>query len=168
MGSIYDINLTGLDRGKMAANLGDAHEHIVIGILIRLGFDVGIVDVSGTKYDLLVIVFEKPPPDGKKTILRVQVRTASKNVSFIGGGRGGIDREYKSGVKTHKFTTEHSDLILAIDKSSFDVYVIPTEFLSNWGSSKAISKMQPLKNNWDILLNWNYNFLKSLESKLPI
>ena len=167
MSSIYDINLTGLDKGKMAANLGDAHEHIVAGILIRLGFDVGIVDVSGTKYDMLVIAFEKPPPDGKKVILRAQVRTASRSVSFIGGGRGGIDREYKSGVKTRKFTTKDSDLILAIDRSCFDVYVIPTEFIARWGNSKAISKMQPLKNNWDILLNWNHNFLKSLESKLP-
>lgn len=167
MGSIYDINVTGLGKGKMAANLGDAHEHIVAGILIRLGFDVGIIDVSGTKYDMLIVVFEKPPPDGKKVILRAQVRTASRSVSFIGGSRGGIDREYKSGVKTRKFTTKDSDLILAIDRSSFDVYVIPTEFISRWGSSKAISKMQPLKNNWNILLNWNHNFLKSLESKLP-
>ena len=164
MGDVSDINVTKLDKGKIAANLGDAHEHIVAGILIRLGFDVGIVDVSGTPYDLLIVAFEKP--NESKTVLRAQIKTASTSVSFRGGGRGGIDREYKSDVKTYKYTTEHSDLILGIDKKTLDVYVIPTRFIASWGTSKAISKLQPLKNNWDIFLNWNDTYLKQLEGKL--
>lgn len=113
MGDISDINVTGLEKGKISANLGDAHEHIVAGILIRLGFDVGIVDVHGTPYDLMIVGFERP--EGKKIVLRAQVKTASKNVSFIGGIRAGVDRTYKSGVKEYKYGAEHSDLILSID-----------------------------------------------------
>jgi hypothetical protein len=164
MGKLYDINVTKLDKGKIAANLGDAHEHIATGILIRLGFDVGIVDVHGTPYDLMIIGFENP--NGKKVTLRAQVKTADNSISFIGGSRGGVDREYKSGVKTYKYTTQHSDLILGVDKSTLDIYVVPSIFLVNWGGSRATSKLQPLKNNWDILLNWNDTFLKALQKTL--
>ena len=57
MGIISDLNVTKLEKGKIVANLGDVHEHIVAGFLIRFGFDVGIVDVSGTPYDLMIIAF---------------------------------------------------------------------------------------------------------------
>lgn len=164
MGTLYDINITKLDKGKIAANLGDAHEHIATGILIRLGFDVGIVDVHGTPYDMMIIGYENP--NGKKVTLRAQVKTADNSISFIGGSRGGVDREYKSGVKTYKYTTKHSDLILGVDKSTLDIYVVPSMFLANWGGSRATSKLQPLKNNWDILLNWNNTFLKALQKTL--
>ncbi|MBO3754918.1 MAG: hypothetical protein FGF51_07645 [Candidatus Brockarchaeota archaeon] len=40
MGKITDLNVTGLNPAKHAALLGDAHEMIVAGILIRLGFDI--------------------------------------------------------------------------------------------------------------------------------
>ena len=164
MGTLHDINITGLALGKIAANLGDAHEHIVAGILIRLGFDVGIVDVSGTPYDLLIFAFKAPRAE--KVVLRAQIKTVRKSVPFKGGSRGGIDREYKSDVKTYKYTTEHSDLMLGIDRDTLDIYVIPTQFLTMWNSSVAKSKIQPLKNHWDILLNWNDQFLDGLKSKL--
>lgn len=164
MGSIKDINIVGLDKGKIAANLGDAHEHIVAGILIRLGFDVGIVDVSGTPFDLLIVAFERPK--GNKVTLRAQIKTASGSISFTGGGRAGVDRTYKSDVKTYKYTTEHSDLMIGIDRNTLDLYLIPTRFLSLWGKSKATSKLQDLKNNWKILLNWNEKYLKKLEEKM--
>jgi hypothetical protein len=164
MGTLHDINITGLATGKIAANLGDAHEHIVAGILIRLGFDVGIVDVSGTPYDLLIVAFTSPKAE--KSVLRAQIKTVRDSVPFKGGSRGGVDREYKSDVKTYKYTTEHSDLILGIDRDSLDIYVVPTRFLTMWNSSIAKSKIQPLKNNWDILLNWNDKFLNSLQATL--
>jgi hypothetical protein len=165
MGKVTDINVTHLATGKMAANLGDAHEHVVTGILIRLGFDVGIVDVSGTPYDLLIMAFQQP--NGRTMVLRAQVKTASGSISFIGGSRGGIDREYKSGVKTYKYTIKQSDLIIGIDKATLDLYLIPTHFIARLGTSRATSKLQPLKNNWDILLNWNQKFLQQLEKQLP-
>ena len=161
---IKDINVTGLESGKIAANLGDAHEHIVAGVLIRLGFNVGFVDVRGSPYDLLIVGLESPK--GKETILKAQVKTVQNSVSFMGGSRGGIDREYKSGVKTYKYTIKHSDIILGIDRDTLDIYVIPTRFIEKWGSSRATSKLQLLKNNWDIFLNWNNSYLNNLEKQL--
>jgi hypothetical protein len=112
----------------------------------------------------MIIGFEKP--SGNKIMLRAQVKTADDSISFIGGSRGGIDREYKSGVKTYKYTTEHSDIILGVDKNTLDIYVVPSRFLVNWGGSRATSKLQPLKNNWDVLLNWNDAFLNALQKTI--
>jgi hypothetical protein len=165
MGNITDINIVGMDPSKMAAYLGDSNEHVVAAILIRLGFDVSISAVHGTPYDILVVGYAHPE-DGKQ-LLRAPVKTASGSVGFIGGSRGGVDRTYKSGVKTYKYTTEHSDLILGIDKNTMDIYVIPTRFISSWGTSRATKKMQILKNNWDVLLNWNDGYLNDLMKKLP-
>lgn len=162
-----DLNITGKDPAAFAANLGDAHEFIVTGILIRLGFDVGVMQVKGVAYDLWLLAYEEPK--GKKVSLRVQIKTVSEGggVRFIGGSRGGVDRTYIPNVKTYKYTTEHSDLIIGIDKATLDLYLIPTAFIRNWGSSRSVGKMQPLKNNWDILLNWNEKFLSKLELTLP-
>ncbi|MEM2936558.1 MAG: hypothetical protein QW231_05220, partial [Candidatus Bathyarchaeia archaeon] len=60
MGKITDLNITGKLKGKFEALLGDAHQYIIAGILIRLGFIVSMVAVKGEPYDLLVYVFEKP------------------------------------------------------------------------------------------------------------
>ncbi len=140
-------------KSKSGAPLGDAHELFVRSIMMRLGFEVGKVDLSGSPYDVMVVAFTSPK--GQKGFLRVQVKTIYGNLTLTGGSRGGIDRTYKSGVKTYKYTTEHSDLIFGVDKATLDIYVVPTMFTDLWGSSISKSKIQLLKNNWDILLNWN-------------
>ena len=129
-----------------------------------MGFDVAISAVHGTPYDVLVITYKQP--NGEKILLRAQIKTTDGSVSFVGGSRGGIDRQYISGVKTYKYTEEHSDLVLGIDKNTLDMYVIPTRFIKKWGTSRATSKMQPLKNNWNILVNWNDAYLSQLEKQL--
>ncbi len=78
-----------------------------------------------------------------------------------------MDREYKSGVKEYKFTTEHNDLLIGVDPETLDLYLIPTLLTEEWGKGRAVSKLKPLKNNWDILLNWNDEFLRKLQKQLP-
>jgi hypothetical protein len=164
---VTDLNITRKDPNAFAALLGDAHEFIVTGILIRLGFDVGVMQVKGVAYDLWLLAYEKP--DGKKVSLRVQIKTISEggSIKFTGGSRGGVDRIYIPKVKKYKYSTEHSDLIIGIDKHTFDLYLVPTRFIEKWGESKSARKLQALKNNWDILLNWNEDFLSKLEASLP-
>jgi len=164
---VTDLNITGKNPSAFAALLGDAHEFIVTGILIRLGFDVGTMQVKGVAYDLWLLAYEKP--NGKQVSLRVQVKTISEggSIKFGGGSRGGVDRIYIPKVKQYKYTTEHNDLIIGVDKNTFDLYLVPTRFIGKWGMSKSMRKMQALKNNWDILLNWNDSFLTKLESSLP-
>jgi hypothetical protein len=167
MGKITDLNVTGLHPAKHAALLGDAHEMIVAGILTRLGFEVGLITAKGSPYDLWVIGYKKPGQEIKP--LRVQVRTISKggNIKFIGGIRGGVDRYYRSGVKEYKYSEKDHDLIIGVQVETLDLYLVPTRFISKWGKSRSVNKLQILKNNWDILLNWNDEFLSELETKLP-
>jgi len=164
---VTDLNITGKDSAAFAALLGDAHEFIVTGILIRLGFDVGVMQVKGVAYDLWLLAYEKPKR--KKVSLRVQIKTISEggSIKFTGGTRGGIDRIYIPKVKKYKYSTEHSDLIIGIDKGTFDLYLVPTRFIEKWGESRSVKKLQALRNNWDILLNWNDDFLVKLEASLP-
>ena len=164
---VTDLNLTGKDPAAFAALLGDAHEFIVTGILIRLGFDVGTMQVKGVAYDLWLLAYENPK--GKKVSLRVQIKTISEggSIKFGGGSRGGVDRVYIPKVKQYKYTTEHNDLVIGVDKNTFDLYLVPTRFIKKWGASRSVGKLQALKNNWDILFNWNDDFLNKLEASLP-
>lgn len=168
MGTITDLNVTGLNPAKHAALLGDAHELIVAGILARLGFEVGLLAAKGGAYDLWVMAFR----DSTHQIqpLRVQTKTVSKSggIKFTAGGRGGVDRIYLSDVKVYKYTEKDNDLIIGVKFDTLDLYLVPTKFIASWGKSRSVNKLQPLKNNWDVLLNWNVPFLQTLESLLPV
>jgi len=168
LGNITDLNVTGKNPGAFAADLGIANEYIVTGLLIRLGFDVGVVQLTRTPFDLWVYAYVKP--QGDRVSLRAQIKTVSMggSVKFGAGTRSGADREYKSDVKEYKYTTEHNDMIIGIDRTTFDLYLIPTFFTERWGKSKSIGTMSILRNNWDILLNWNAEFLSKLGIKLDL
>lgn len=164
MGKITDLNITGRLKGKYEAVLGDAHQFIVAGILMRLGFIVSLVALKGEPFDLIVYAFEKP--GGKVIPLRCQVRASHKSLKFTAGTRGGVDRIYKPDIKKYKYTTEHNDLLIGVNVDTLDLYLVPTKFIANWGESRAFSKLEPLKNNWEILLNWNEEYLEKLYRKL--
>lgn len=164
------LNITKTDKGKFDSNKGTAHEFYVAGILMRLGFDVSVSSMAGVPYDLIVSAFEKGPSSRTK-LLRVQVKTAKDSVSFIGGVRGGADRAYTSTEKElvekkYKYSEEHNDLITGVQLETLDIYLIPTKFLKKFGESKSIKLLSPLKNNWDILLNWNDKYLDFLAKKI--
>lgn len=164
MGEIFDIDITGLIKKKSGNPLGDAHELFVRAIMVRLGLEAGKADLSSSAYDVIVVGMDKI--DGKKLTLRVQVKTMDNSLTLTGGSRGGVDREYISDEKVYKYTTEHSDLIFGVDRKTLDIYIVPTSFTGLWGSSIAKSKIQILKNNWEILVNWNKNYLAELKEKL--
>ena len=128
MGKIFDIDITGLIKKKSGAPLGDAHELFVRAIMMRLGLESGKADLSGGPYDVITIGMDNP--EGQKKFLRVQVRTIINTLNFTAGSRGGIDREYKSDVKVHKYSLKDNDLIFGVDRDSLDIYVVPTRFLS--------------------------------------
>ncbi|MDE0556513.1 MAG: hypothetical protein OXI24_20055 [Candidatus Poribacteria bacterium] len=83
------------ERGRQASVDGFAHEHIAAGILMKRYQNVSLVDLPLSPYDI-IIVFKKT--DGSEDIIRAQVKTATRSISFTGGARGGVDREYKSDV----------------------------------------------------------------------
>lgn len=172
MTDIRDLNVTQTEKGKFSSNLGTAHEFLVTGILMRLGFDVSVASVKGGSYDLLVTVYEHGP-QSKTHVIRAQTKTVSESggIKFTGGTRGGTDREYSSKTKklvdkTYKYSERDNDLIIGVDRNSLDLYIIPTRFLKAFGRSKSTKKLAPLKNNWNILLNWRDEFLYKLLTQL--
>jgi len=168
MAWVSKTNITGLDKGRYAALLGDAHQHLVIGILMRLGFQVAHVTDRGLPYDIVVRALTRP--GGEPVFLRCQVRTVrGGSIKFTGGVRGGQDRIYiRPSPKAYTYTTEYNDLVIGIEPETLDLYIIPTRFIEKWGKkSRSVRKLEPLKNNFEILLNWNDKYLSELEEKLP-
>lgn len=165
MGNLFDLDITGLIKKKSGAPLGDAHELFVRAIMVRLGLEAGKADLSSSPYDVITVGFVNP--DGEKRILRVQVKTIGENsLPLTGGSRSGVDREYISREKVYKQSPEHSDLVFGVDKKTLDIYVVPTSFLDMWGDSISKNKIQVLKNNWDILINWNPSYLTQLKEQI--
>lgn len=82
--------------GKQASIDGFAHEHIVVGFLMKRYQNVSLVDLPLSPYDIIIV---RKLESGKENIIRAQVKTARSSISFTGGTRGGVDREYKSDMK---------------------------------------------------------------------
>jgi len=165
--SIFDLDVTGLIEKKGGNPLGDAHELFVKSIMMRLGFSVGSMDLSSGATD--IVIFGKENPNGEEIILRTQVKTGSSNtkkvtssIPLIAGGRGGIDREYKSSVKVYKYDKSMIELLIGVDKFNLDLYLIPSFYFDKFGNSISTKKIPFLKNNWDMLMNWNENYLNKL------
>jgi hypothetical protein len=139
-------------RGWKAAINGFAHEHIAAGILMKRYGNVSLVDLPLSPYDI-VIVYKK---EHGEDIVRAQVKTAKRFVSFTGGSRGGIDRTYKSGVKTYTQSTAKCDVVIGLQPydDSYDLYFVPTILIEKLGKkSISLSKIQSLKNNYEMLDN---------------
>ncbi len=161
-------NITNLERGKFSALLGEAHQHIIAGLLMRAGFFVAAAPVRTEPYDLIVIAYRdhKNRPD-EKVLLRTQCRTVSKGKSLhlVGGVRAGIDRDYRHpSPKEYKYTEEHNDLIVAIDEDDFSLYIVPTRLTKGWGKSVSIHKLELFRNRFDLLLNWRDEYLEQCSS----
>ncbi|MBU0558355.1 MAG: hypothetical protein KJ799_11525 [Bacteroidetes bacterium] len=140
------------ERGRQASIDGFAHEHMVCGILMKRYQNVSLVDLPLSPYDI-IIVFKNE--SAEEIIIRAQVKTARTSVSFTGGTRGGVDREYKSDVKTYTQSTKTSDVVIGykpISDEQFELYFIPTILIEVLNSkSKSLNLLSSLKNNYEIL-----------------
>lgn len=141
-------------RGLQASVEGFANEHIAAGILMKKYQNVSLVDLPLSPYDIVIVLKKQE----KEDIIRVQVKTSKKSISFTGGTRGGVDRTYKSDIKTYVQSTNTSDVIVGIcprkgnEATEFDLYFVPTFMVEVLGqSSISIKKVQMLKNNYEIL-----------------
>ncbi len=144
--------VTSEERGRQASIDGFAHEHMVCGILMKKYQNVSLVDLPLSPYDI-IIVFKNEK--NEEIIIRAQVKTARSSISFTGGTRGGVDREYKSGVKTYTQSTKTSDVVIGykpISEDQFELYIVPTILIERWNSkSKSLKILSPLKNNYELL-----------------
>ena len=140
-------------KGRQASADGFAHEHIVFGLLMKKYQNVSLAGWPLSPYDIII----DPKGRGREDVIRAQVKTAPKSVPFTGGGRGGVDREYKSGVKEYIHSTETSDVVIGIhpiDDNSFELFFVPTVLIECLNQkSISINKIQDLKENYFILEN---------------
>jgi len=142
------------ERGRQASIEGFAHEHIAVGILMKRYQNVSLVDLPLAPYDIIIVLKENSESEH---IIRAQVKTATTKVSFIGGARGGIDREYKSDIKTYTQSTTTSDIVIGVhpvDNNAFELYFVPTLLIEELDQkSISINKIKDLKENYVILEN---------------
>ena len=142
------------ERGRQASIDGFAHEHIVVGLLMKKYQNVSLVDLPLSTYDIIIVQKDE---DGNDDIIRAQVKTATSGISFTGGSRGGVDREYKSGVKEYIQSPETADVVIGvhpIGDNSFELYFVPTVLIESLDQkSISINKISDLKENYFILEN---------------
>ncbi len=148
--------MTGLnetEKGKLASVKGFANESRLLAALLARGFNASKVDLPHSTYDLIV-------ERSKHDTIRVQVKTISKtgSISFKGGVRGGIDRQYKSDVKSYTQSTETADVVVGVEvltdngDKEINFYFVPTIYIEKLKQqSISIKKIQQTKNNWEIL-----------------
>lgn len=142
------------ERGKQASVDGFAHEHIAAGILMKKYQNVSLVDLPLSTYDIIIV---RKTRNNSEDIIRAQVKTATQSVRFTGGGRGGVDRTYKSDVKTYTQSTATSDVVIGvhpIGDNAFELYFVPTILIEELNQkSISINKIKDLKENYAILEN---------------
>jgi hypothetical protein len=140
-------NITGIENGVFRSVNGNSDEMIGVGRCMKAGFPCSRVDVTNAKYDAIVDI-------GNGKLLRVQIKgTSGASISFTGGGRSGQQINRAVASRTYKYTKDDIDLILAVDSTNGDCYIIPVEDISKWGNTKSLSKLKAYKENWDILKN---------------
>lgn len=143
------------EKGRQAAVNGFAYEHIAVGILMKRYKHVSLVDFPLEKYDVIIVLKEG---DERNNFIRAQIKTVSANsIKFTGGGRGGVDREYKSGVKEYIQSTTTSDVVIGVkpkDTGLIELYFVPTALIEQINQkSISIGKVAVLKDNYEILEN---------------
>ncbi len=99
---------------------GFANENRLLGALLERGYNVSKVDLPHSSYDLVL--------EHGADMIRIQVKTVgvSKSISFVGGIRGGADREYKSDVKMYVQNTKKSDVVVGVLSERYILNPPPT------------------------------------------
>lgn len=147
-------NSSQVTKGKLASAKGFANENRLLAALLERGYNASRVDLPHSTYDIVV---EK----SKNDIIRVQVKTVSSggSISFTGGVRGGIDRTYKSGIKSYIQNTETSDVVVGVESiasngdKEINFYFIPTLYIERINQkSLSVNKVPQVKNDWKFLL----------------
>ena len=67
---VNELNIVGRNEGFFASMLGEAHQHIIAGILLRLGFAIAAAPIRTGTYDLIVTAYANRKFQPEKEILR--------------------------------------------------------------------------------------------------
>ena len=143
-----------INKGRLASAKGFANENRLLAALLERGYNASRVDLPHSTYDIVVEI-------KNSDMIRVQVKTVGNtSISFTGGTRGGVDREYKSGVKSYVQNTETADVVVGVKSipengdTQINFYFVPTVYIEHLDQkSISINKIPNAKNNWELLEN---------------
>lgn len=139
---LFTRNLLNIEHGRYRTMEGNADEMIVVGKLIKMGFNCSRVDVTNSKYDAVI------DRDGK--LLRVQIKaTGTNTLDLTSGARAGqqISRDVPSRQK--KLSEKDCDVVIGVLKTSAICYVIPAKDLGKFGNSVSLSRLAEYKEKWE-------------------
>jgi len=138
-------NITEIEAGIFRSINGNSDEMIGVGRCMKAGFPCSRVDVTNAKYDAIVDI-------GNGKLLRIQIKgTSGGSVNFTGGGRSGQQINRAVASRTYKYTPDDIDIILAVDSTNGECYIIPIADIAQWGNTKSLSMLQNYKENWEVL-----------------
>ena len=142
-------NLTDTDDGIFRTINGNADELIGIGRTIKAGFACSRVDITNAKYDAIIDL-------GDGRLLRIQIKGVGKNgnANFIGGTRSGAQISRVADSRAYKYSKKDCDIMMLVDSTNGDCYIIPVEDIQDWGNTKKLSTLQEYKENWNIFKNY--------------
>ena len=153
-----DLSVESVDMADTATEI--VCEHRLLATLIERGYNASRVDLPHSTYDIVVELAQPVYSTQHADIIRVQVKTISPSgsVRFTGGMRGGVDREYKSGVKSYTQNTKTSDVVVGVrstrsnEDKEINFYFVPTLYIEQIKQkSISIRKIPGAKNNWELL-----------------
>ena len=142
-------NLTDTEDGIFRTINGNADELIGIGRTIKAGFACSRVDITNAKYDAIIDL-------GDGQLLRIQIKGVGKNgqANFIGGTRSGKQISRVADSRAYKYSKDDCDIIMLVDSTNGDCYIIPVEDIQEWGNTKSLSTLQEYRENWDLFKNY--------------
>jgi hypothetical protein len=142
----WPINLTKIAPGNFRSINGNADEMIGVGRCMKAGFPCSRVDITNGKYDAIVDV-------DTKRLLRIQIKgTGNGVIGFTGGTRSGQQISREAASRKYKYSAEDCDIILGVDGTNGECYIIPVDDIQAWGNSKKISALSEYKENWNLLI----------------
>lgn len=154
------MNESRVQKAKNASAKGFANENRLLAALLERGYNASHVVLPHSSYDIVVEIESDKSRSGID-IIRVQVKTVSSggSISFVGGTRGGVDREYISDEKEYTQNTKTSDIVVGVKSTrnngdtQIDFYFVPTIYIEDLGQkSISINKLpKEVCNGWEIL-----------------
>lgn len=134
-------NSQNIESGKYMSMEGNADEMIVVGKLIKMGFNCSRVDVTNSKYDAVI--------DRNGRLLRIQIKgTISTSLSLTCDWRSGVQINRETN-HARKVTHEDCDILIGVSKTNARCYVIPARDLANFGNTVSLSALTAYEENWN-------------------
>ncbi len=134
-------NSQNIERGKYMTMEGNADEMIVVGKLIKMGFNCSRVDVTNSKYDSVI--------DKNGKLLRIQIKgTSTNSLSLICDWRSGTQIA-RGTTHAKKVNKDDCDIFIGVSKDNARCYVIPAKDLTKFGNSVALSALIDYEEKWD-------------------